>query len=372
VVKQKGLLGSATRAALSLNPFDFTRKEHHMSASSTSVPRAQGAFSSAQPVWAEHGVATFPVTQNKVPATKGYMRVGLLGSAKLAQKFLYAPALGFIAGRRSRITVLDVDTEEENVLSDARSTWCLKSDCADGLAEIHAYYRHSGERRRIRPWGRGLPIDIIGGGMAIAPPSEVVKGRYEIIVGTLDDLDDLLLAKGLVDEQPYRLEPKYGDNGTDLVHEGHRNETLWEHCMRTAKSCDDKGTLTDMALTFNKRCMPPLPEAEVVTTAASAWDYTERGLNLFGQHGAFFLTEDYEKFMKDQDAAWLLGFLRAHNLPASKFMCTNTLATKFGWKRERLAAARLRLIEFGDLAQVKRAGRGSPALFEFPIKRKHR
>jgi hypothetical protein len=51
----------------------------------------------------------------------------------------------------------------------------------------HGYYRHNGERRQIRPV-RDVPIDILGGGYAVAPPSRFTKGEYEFIQGTLDDL----------------------------------------------------------------------------------------------------------------------------------------------------------------------------------------
>ena len=51
-------------------------------------------------------------------------------------------------------------------------------------------YRHRGERRRIRPYPE-KPIDIIGGGYVVAPPSRVAKGEYEIIRGSLDDLKNL-------------------------------------------------------------------------------------------------------------------------------------------------------------------------------------
>ena len=67
-----------------------------------------------------------------------------------------------------------------------------------GSGKYHAYYRHNGERRRIRPW-RGLPIDLLGeGGLVVAPPSKATEGRqYEIIQGGLDDLDRLPVLRDL-------------------------------------------------------------------------------------------------------------------------------------------------------------------------------
>jgi hypothetical protein len=301
----------------------------------------------------------------------------------LARKFTDAPGLGFIAGKRSRITVLDVDTTDERVLADAlvrHGASPLIVRTASG--KYHAYFRYNGEVRRIRPWkSEGLPIDIIGApatglaSVAVAPPSVVVKGTYEIIQGHLDDLDRLPVAKGLIVDPPKRQprspEPKHvGDTDTVLVHEGRRNESLWDHCMRAANSCDSLDTLIDAARAFNAKCVPSLADAEVVKTAASAWGYEERGLNLFGEHGAVISAELCNDLIdggdNGQDAMILLLFLRSNNLPWANFMVTNTLAQKFGWTEKRFAAARRRLIELGLLKQTKAAWRRSPALFEFP------
>jgi hypothetical protein len=335
--------------------------------SSTSAPCAQGIFANNQAVYAEHGVATFPLKDDKVSAIKHYFHVGLAGSAKLAQKFTDAPALGFIAGHRSKICVLDVDTTDETVLSDALARHgATPLIVRTGSGKFHAYYRHSGERRRIRPW-RELPIDIIGGGVAVAPPSKVVKGDYKIIHGHIDDLDRLPLAKGLKDVQQYLHKSNYSDTDTGLVQEGRRNATLWEHCMRNAKSCDSLDGLISAAQTFNEgRCMPPLGDTEVIKTAQSAWGITQSGRNRYGMHGVFFADDEYaELFVSDQDALLLLGFLRSHNGPSATFMCTNSLAEKCGWSEERMRAARRRLIDLGYIIQVKKAGRGSPALFKW-------
>ena len=51
-------------------------------------------------------------------------------------------------------------------------------------------WRHAGERRHVRPY-ENRPVDILGGGYVVAPPSISTKGSYEIIEGTLDDLANL-------------------------------------------------------------------------------------------------------------------------------------------------------------------------------------
>ena len=61
-----------------------------------------GIFADWQPRYAERGIATFPVSSNRVgekkPLVSGYLRTGLRGSAKLATKFPTAEGIGFACG----------------------------------------------------------------------------------------------------------------------------------------------------------------------------------------------------------------------------------------------------------------------------------
>jgi hypothetical protein len=123
---------------------------------------SSGAFSRAQPLYAEHGIATFPVRivgDDKKPAIKHYMKVGLPGSAKLAMRFENDNALGFMLGDRTRLTILDVDTRDERVVAQAldrhgHSPLIVRT----ARRKYHAYYRHNREHRLIRPWP-DRPID---------------------------------------------------------------------------------------------------------------------------------------------------------------------------------------------------------------------
>jgi hypothetical protein len=109
-----------------------------------------GIFSTWQPIYAEHGIATFPVViegKNKRPMNKGYQRTGLRGSAELAKKFTEASAFGMILGRRNNILLVDVDTEDERALEDTLSTYGdtpVVSRTATG-GGFHAWYRYSDE-----------------------------------------------------------------------------------------------------------------------------------------------------------------------------------------------------------------------------------
>jgi hypothetical protein len=160
---------------------------------------SNSTFPSWQPRYAAHRIATFPVRQDKKPAIKRYSSVGLRGSGQLALKF-NVDAFAFMCGARNRVTVLDIDSTDERLLANGiakhgRTPLVVRT----ASRKFHAYYQHNGERRSIRPW-RDVPIDLLGGGLVVAPPSVTPAGRYEIIQGSLDDLDRLPVIYDLPDE----------------------------------------------------------------------------------------------------------------------------------------------------------------------------
>jgi bifunctional DNA primase/polymerase-like protein/primase-like protein len=334
-----------------------------------------GVFSKWQPEYAARGIATFPVAiegKDKRPMSMGYQRTGLRGSAELAKKFTVANALGMMLGDRNNISLVDVDTKDEGALADALSTYGdtpIISRTASG-GGFHAWYRHSEgawkhhgkARRAIRP-DRTKPFDFLAAGMAVAPPSIGPLGRYEFIRGGLDDIAAL---KPLA--QPVPAEQR--DSGAIAlpalpITEGSRNTKTWRHAMRVAKGVSAFDQLVTEILAFNERCLPPLEREEVMSLCDSAWKYTENNQNRFGQHGAYFPTDEVVSMLHDQDAFVLLAFLRAKQGPWSTFMVSNGLTEVLGWTRKRLADARRRLIEMGYLSPVRQAGKGVPALFKW-------
>lgn len=214
-------------------------------------------FSEWQPAYAERGIVTFPCGPDKKPLVKNWKKFGNNISSELVAKFPKAPAIGFSAGHRSGITVLDVDTTDERVLADAmdrhgRTNVVVRT----GSGKFHGFYRYNGELRRIRPW-RGLPIDLIGADLSIAPPSIVTKGRYEIIEGRLDDLDRLPIMQGLDDELYGRASgPRPQRKG-----EG-RNNDLWRRAMREAHHADDFEQLLDRVETLNEEYLEPMQKTD--------------------------------------------------------------------------------------------------------------
>jgi Bifunctional DNA primase/polymerase, N-terminal/Primase C terminal 1 (PriCT-1) len=326
-------------------------------------------FSKWQPEYAEHGIATIPVSPEKKPLVLHPQKFGCKASAEIASKFPDAQAFGYYTGPQSGITVLDVDTPDESILAAAldrhgQTPLLVRT----GSEKFHALYRHNGERRSIRAWGKESPIDLLGGGLCIAPPSVVTKGQYEIIQGSLDDLDRLPIMRELED----RLY-SYGHVGPrpqPLKKGEGRNNDLWRRAMREAHHVNGVEQLLDRVKTLNEEFLEPMEQAEVTKIAKSAWGYTERGENRFGQYGVWFPTQEANELIETAPREFiLLAYLRANNGQDSTFMAANGLVEKFGWKRHTLAAARESLIQRGYLKPIRQASQHTPALYRWPIKR---
>ena len=338
-----------------------------------------GLFSEYQPHYAELGIATFPCEKTegdgrKKPIVSNYQKMGLRASADLAgrKKFAGIDAFGFLAGARNGITVLDVDIPDRAVLDAAierHGEPRLIVQTASG--KFHAYYRHNRERRGIRAWGDELPIDLLGGGVVVAPPSVVEGHRYQIIRGNLDDIRNLTTLRGiegrLYEERKttQATAPADARRHPEKVRQGRRNKWLWTWCMKAAHHCDDLDALIDVALTKNEECEPPLEEKELMTVVQSAWGYTQEGRNRFGQHGAWIPLPEVDSMMQEPDAFALLAWLRAHQGSESTFWIANGLAENFGWRRHRFAAARSRLIELDYIVQIQKPFQGSNALYRW-------
>jgi Bifunctional DNA primase/polymerase, N-terminal/Primase C terminal 1 (PriCT-1) len=316
------------------------------------------SFAEWQPIYAAHGLSTFPVrieAGDKKPMVKNYLRAGRRYSDRLAQQFPDAEAFGFALGARTKITVLDSDSNDDRILCDAmvrhgKSPLIVRS----GSGNFQAWYRHNGERRHIRPDPR-FPVDILGGGFVVAPPSRGIKSAYQIIEGSLDDLDSLPVLQNFV-----------AATNADVISTGRRNNALWEHCMRQCRSCDDFGALLDVAETFNAQSLnPPLDANEVTKAARSAWQATECGENRFGQIGAFLSVAETQSMVSDPYLLALLAWLKAQNSPASRFLIADGLAPSLGWSLAQLRRCRKDLLRLGWIRLVRPPARGCAALYRW-------
>jgi hypothetical protein len=234
-----------------------------------------------------------------------------------------------------------------------------------GSGNFQGWYRHNGEKRVIRP-EPDKPIDILGGGFIVAPPSQATRSEYRFIAGGLHDLDHL---PHLHDPPPNGNEQARtaAPQDAERIREGRRNTNLWKNCMRAAHHCDDFDALLDVARTRNTEFLQPLEDGEVVKAARSAWGYTERGDNRFGRPGVFFDADTVNDLIgNDQDLFVLLSFLHANNGPDREFMATNQgLAKRLNWTVKRVAAARRRMIDDGYAEQTRPAYTKQPALYRW-------
>jgi hypothetical protein len=321
-----------------------------------------GLFARWQPQYAEHGIPTFPVRfegDDKKPAVKGYLRLGITYSQQLALRFPSDDAFGFALGRRTRITVLDIDATNERLRDKAFSGYGEPAIVVRTLqGHWHGWYRHNGERRRIKPWP-GKPIDVLGGGFVCAPPSEGLRSRYAFVQGGLDDLDHLTTLRDLdlpvVGRRP------------EGIPEGRRDDTIFRRLLREVKACDDFDTLLDVAKTLNMSCIPPLPDAQLVSKAKQAWHYELSGKNWVGRKARASTDRDEILSLSHSPAAaMLLNLLRvSHPTPGAEFAVDQVQTAKLlGWSRETLRSAIDVLLDARRLERVRCGGRGVPHTYQ--------
>ena len=290
----------------------------------------KGVFSEWQPHYAERRIATFPVNADKKPAIRRWNQITLGGSSRLAERFQQANAFGFQLGPRSQITALDVDSQNEAVLADALNEHGATPFIVRTGGGYHAYYSYGGERRHIRPY-HNKPIDILGGGFVVAPPSISEKGAYGIISGTLDDLANLPPIHVVLD----------GLRAEGRILEGKRNNTLFRFALEQARHSDNFDVLLDVMRTRNMECEPQLADEVLISTAKSAWRYEQKGSNLVGRGRSVVTPHSVidELIGESQDAFILLTRLQRHHW-GRNFVLANAMANQLGWTRKRFAAAR--------------------------------
>jgi hypothetical protein len=311
-------------------------------------------FTRWQPHYAEKHIATFPVGSDKTPQIRRWNRVGLEGSAKLAERFTESNAFGFQLGTRSRVTVLDVDTHDDAILSAALNEHGATPFFVRTGGGYHAYYRYSGERRHVRPYP-AKPIDVLGDGYVVAAPSIAAKGQYQIIAGTLDDLANLPPIHVVLDDLR---------RDRSAIPVGERNDTLYRFALQQTMHADDFDSLLDVMRTRNMDCETPLPDCSILSIAKSAWRCEQEGRNLVGRGRAVVTPHALIDGLigESQDAFILYTLLNRYHW-GREFAVANAMAAQLGWTRKRLAQARTILLRRGLLQLVRMGGFRFPPLF---------
>jgi Bifunctional DNA primase/polymerase, N-terminal len=328
-----------------------------------------GIFSRWQPRYAEYGIATFPIGEAKKPSIQPWQKVALKGSAELAAKFTDADALGYVTGRRSNVTVLDIDTTDEKIVEDAiRRHGQPAIVTRTAFGKSHLLYRYNGEGRRIRPWP-DLPIDLLGDdGYALAAPSKLAAGSYEIIHGHLDDLDRLKPMASSLGELAVLRRGK-PVTWSELRDGDIRNRALWEFCMKAARHCQTADELLERARERNQQFKEPIMESgRVENVVKSAWRYETAGRNFYSRPRVV-LDHDIVDALADPDALGLLVKLARYHGGNGRFFLANEMAASLGWGLSRWRTARDRLVAANIIKCVKPGGRGrhDPPIYGWTI-----
>ena len=313
-----------------------------------------GVFAEWQPRYAQHRVATFPV-ENKIPCVRNWKKVGLKASTQLALKFATADAFGFQCGKASKITLIDIDSRDEGVVGEAIKLFGESPIIWRTGSGNHAMpFRHNGEARRIRPVP-GLPIDVLGGGFAVAPLSMGSKTRYEFLQGSLTDLDRLPFLR-----HPKLKQAEIQRRPGDTISEGMRDDTLFRYALAHAPYVDCLDALLDVVRTRNLDCEPPLPNVQVIRIAQSAWRYQQEGRNLVGRGRTFvFANADYERLHEEGSDAAVVLYCELRSKHWNRdFVLTKQMAAAMGWGLPKWKKARDTLVRLGFIHCIHRGGEG--------------
>jgi hypothetical protein len=332
-----------------------------------------GIFATWQPEYEARGIATFPLRSDdrKRPAVGNYNRMGLPASRQLALKWGDAEGLACMAGPRNALTVVDIDArgaEGERLLADVqgeigRSRFIVRT----GGGGFHAYFRHRGEGRKIRLDSR-RPIDLLGGGQIVLPPSRGSKGNYEIIEGSIDDLNALTPIERPVLQPEQPQHEAASASFPEMQASSGRNNALFNALCKEARHLlPSLDVFISRARELNQQFGDPMIDSRVVNTAKSVFGYVETGQLRTGAHGAWFKQQQAQEMARDPYFFALIAWLKAENGPDAEFQVADGLAKPkyLDWPRERLQQARRRAMVDGWIVQIRKPYPGVAALYRW-------
>jgi len=225
------------------------------------------------------GLVVIPIRQNKKPHVACWQHAVLADSLRWIEEFPKAN-IALLCGKRSGITVIDVDEPGDFALREALAFFGETPLIArTPRGGHHLYYRHSGEPRYVKYEKRSL--DILGEGCCVMPPSKTRTGDYQWILGDSAKFSELPHIQcerlGMLQTPAKKgaIEPKNGRR--DNVSKGHRNRWLFDSLRTVAKTENDQETLGRTAQSLNQTLDQPLPGDEVRTIAQSVWKYKSEG-----------------------------------------------------------------------------------------------
>ncbi len=261
-------------------------------------------------------------------------------------------------GQSSGVTEIDVDGVGEAWLALAVKQFGetpVVIRTASGKAKL--WYRHNGEGRHIRPI-QGQPIDVLGNGFTIAPPSwrEDLAASYEFLSGSIDDVANLPTIPSAA------LEAVCG-GVSGSVAAGERNDRLFRYCMSQARHCDDVAGLIDVAQTWASGFPTPLSASEIDRCAKSAWGYETKGRNYLGLRKPQITEGDriMDELIDQPEALTLYQvFLRWHSNRPSFAIAPRAMSEAGSppWSRHKIAHARDVLLARGFIEELEAPEKG--------------
>lgn len=329
-----------------------------------------GLFAEWQPEYAAHNVVTFPLGGNKKPAVTHYQNAGLNRSTQWAFKFGEADAFAFLAGQRNRITVLDYDSKDETGFRRELDRYGDSPIIVrSGSGNFQAWFRHNGERRKIRP-RRDVPLDVLGAGPVIAPPSQGSRAPYQFLHGSLADLARLPVMRTGEDLQ----KAEDAVRGGAKIRQGGRREALVVFLRKQAGHCDTFDDLLDVAHGFADQCLDradghPFTDAEIVVQVRSVWEWTQQkiaaGEHFVGRGKTLVVSHaDFDTLAKlGPDAYFLEQYLRRHHW-GREFAVANDMRLSMPggeWSVKRIQDARKALLTAERIKEVRAASKAAGA-----------
>jgi Bifunctional DNA primase/polymerase, N-terminal len=324
-----------------------------------------GVFPEWQPKYAGiAGIATFPIDPEKKYWKGKGQKVGLLASTELAgmDRYQDCNGIGFWCGAKNRITDVDIDSTDEKLWQESfkvHGDTPITVQTASG--KFHNWYRHNGEPRSVRKlarqvWGYDVPIDILGSGTSVAPPTTNSKGTYRFIRGGLEDVGRLPIIKGLDCLHTEHIKP-------EKIRHGIRNTSLWGACMIYAKRAKDRDDVIAYARQYARENIDmshDFTDKEIVETACKAWRYEERDENWYGEGFVTCTPAIVATLGRDNpDAFVLLMTARSYHWDREQFHLANGMTDTMNWDIKRLRKARRCLEKKGYIVVLHRGGRGA-------------
>lgn len=277
-----------------------------------------GAYSAALAIYRRHGIQIYP-TRPDVPTKSMVRQPGRFRARTVDERFKDANA-AFIAGANNNITVIDIDAPGSYYVDMATemfgdTPYVIKTPSGG----THLAFLHSGEIRSIRPFGNDVPIDLLGGGTVVAPPSRRIAsekkcaGEYR----TVGDLEAALANLPPIREGalPVALHKPVT---SPTISVGNRNNTLFTKgraiAAKLSKSHADEGRLIENLLLENARLDEPLLVAEVQKICNNIWRYKIADRLLpHGSRTGHLNLQEINVLSAYPSASILLAYLRAHH-----------------------------------------------------------